>query len=201
MTEQGRAMMASTKQLSLGQGIRLNRHLLQYSLIAGYLVAIIAANLLVVWLGPAISIVNAFLFIGLDLTTRDYLHEQWQGRQLWLKMLALIAAGSLLSWFLNRNAGPIALASFVAFAGAGIADTLIYWRLGSKSRFMKINGSNVASSGVDSLLFPALAFGWPLMWGIVAGQFIAKVGGGFVWSIVITKLLTRPSNKSMHGNY
>ena len=39
-----------------------------------YLVAIIAANLLVAKFGPAISIVNAFLFIGLDLTARDKLH-------------------------------------------------------------------------------------------------------------------------------
>jgi hypothetical protein len=79
--------------------------------------AIIAANLLVVWLGPAISIINAFIFIGLDLTARDHLHEQWRHRHLWPKMLLLIATGSLLSWFLNRNAGSIALASFVAFAG------------------------------------------------------------------------------------
>lgn len=155
-------------------------------LVALYLVAIVAANLLVAQFGPSISILNAFLFIGLDLTTRDVLHEKWQSN-LWLKMLALIAAGSLLSWFLNRNAGPIALASFVAFAGAGIADTVVYQLLGDKSRLIKINGSNVVSAGVDSLLFPALAFGWSLMWGIVLGQFVAKTVGGFLWSLVISR--------------
>jgi hypothetical protein len=51
-------------------------------LIIGYLAAIMAANLLVVQFGPSIAIVSAFLFIGLDLTTRDYLHEAWRGR--WL---------------------------------------------------------------------------------------------------------------------
>jgi hypothetical protein len=159
-------------------------------LIALYLSAIIAANLLVAQFGPAVSIINAFLFIGLDLTTRDALHERWRGRQLWPKMLGLIAAGSLLSWFFNRNAGPIALASFVAFAGAGVADTLVYWILGDKSRFIKINGSNVVSSAVDSLLFPLIAFGWPLLWWVVIGQFAAKVGGGFVWSLILRKIKT-----------
>lgn len=106
-------------------------------------------------------------------------------------MLALIAAGSLLSWFLNRNAGPIALASFVAFAGAGVADTIMYWLLGERSRLLRINGSNVVSAAVDSLLFPALAFGFPLLWGVMLGQFVAKVGGGFVWSIVLQLFFRR----------
>lgn len=168
-------------------------------LIALYLAAIVAANLIVVQFGPSASVVTAFLFIGLDLTARDGLHEKWNGKHLWWKMLLLIGTGSLLSWFLNRNAGPIALASFLAFAGAGIADTVIYSLLGDKTRFIKINGSNVVSSAVDSFLFPVLAFGWPPLWGIVAGQFIAKVGGGFVWSIILTKLITRPYNKALHG--
>lgn len=156
-------------------------------LIALYLTAIIAANLLVAQFGPSVSILNAFLFIGLDLTARDGLHERWHGKQLWWKMVLLIGAGSLLSWLLNRNAGPIALASFVAFAGAGVADTLVYWLLGDKARLVKMNGSNVVSAAVDSFLFPVLAFGLPILWPIVAGQFIAKVLGGFVWSVILTR--------------
>lgn len=148
-----------------------------------YLAAIVAANLLVVRFGPSVAIANAFLFIGLDLTVRDRLHEAWQGRQLWGKMLLLIGTGSALSWFLNREAAAIALASFVAFSGAGVADTVVYQLLGKRSRLLKINGSNVVSAGVDSILFPLLAFGWPLLWGVMIGQFIAKVGGGFVWSL------------------
>lgn len=154
-------------------------------LILLYLAAIITANLLVVQFGPSISIVNAFLFIGLDLTARDALHEKWQGRQLWPKMFVLIAVGSLLSWFLNRNAGPIALASFVAFAGAGLADTVVYWLLGEKGRLIKINGSNVVSATVDSLIFGLwLAFPW---W-VIAGQIIAKVLGGGLWSFILVKI-------------
>jgi uncharacterized PurR-regulated membrane protein YhhQ (DUF165 family) len=157
-------------------------------LITGYLVAIIAANLLVARFGPAIAILNAFLFIGLDLTTRDYLHEAWKGKRLWLKMGVLIATGSLLSWFLNRDAGQIALASFVAFAGAGMADTLIYWLLGDRSRTIKINGSNVVSSAVDSILFLTIAFGFPLLWGIMLGQITAKIIGGFIWSLILRRI-------------
>lgn len=161
-------------------------------LIALYLIAIVIANLSVAQFGPSVAIVNAFLFIGLDLTTRDYLHDRWQGRGLWLKMLALIAAGSLLSYALNVNAGPIALASFVAFAGAGAADTLMYWLLGDRAKLVKVNGSNVVSAAVDSLIFPILAFGFPILWWIVLGQFAAKVAGGFIWSLVLSRLSNRP---------
>lgn len=154
-------------------------------LIVMYLVAIIAANLLVAHFGPSVAIVNAFLFIGLDLSTRDRLHEAWTGRSLWLKMLALIGTGSILSYALNVNAGPIALASFIAFAAAGLADTLIYWALGDRAKLVKVNGSNIISAAVDSLIFPALAFGFPLLWWIVLGQFVAKVAGGWVWSLVL----------------
>ena len=152
-----------------------------------YLTAIIAANLLVSRFGPAVAVINAFLFIGLDLTARDHLHEAWKGRGLVWKMVVLIGTGSLLSWFLNRDAGQIALASFVAFACAGIADAVVYHLLGERARLLKINGSNVVSAAVDSVIFPALAFGFPLMWGIMLGQFVAKVVGGFVWSLVLRR--------------
>lgn len=156
-------------------------------LIALYLSAIIAANLLVAQFGPSITILNAFVFIALDLTTRDALHEQWDGKHLWRNMALLISAGSLLSALLNVNAMPIAIASFVAFAGAGIADTLVYQALGERSRLVRMNGSNLVSAAVDSLIFPILAFGFPPLWGIVAGQFTAKVLGGVVWSWVLTR--------------
>jgi hypothetical protein len=148
-----------------------------------YLVAIILANLTVTAWGPNMAIVNAFLFIGLDLTARDRLHDAWRGNNLIPKMAALIAAGSVLSWLLNRNAGQIALASFVAFAAAATVDAIVYHLLGKYPRWLRINGSNVPSAFVDSLVFPTLAFGG-LMPAIVLGQFIAKTLGGFVWSLV-----------------
>ena len=149
-----------------------------------YLAAIIAANLTTAWIGPAITPVNAFLFIGLDLTSRDNLHDTWNGRGLWPKMAALIATGSLISWLVNRNAGQIAIASFAAFALAGVADAIIYHLLRDRVRLVRVNGSNVVSAAVDSLVFPTLAFGGflPL---VTLGQFSAKVAGGFVWSFIL----------------
>lgn len=133
------------------------------------------------------SVINAFLFIGLDLTSRDHLHEAWHRRGLVWKMALLIGTGSLLSWLLNRNAGQIALASFVAFACAGVTDTLVYHLLGVHAKALKVNGSNVASAAVDSFIFPALAFGFPLLWPIMFGQFAAKVGGGFAWFWILSR--------------
>lgn len=149
-----------------------------------YLGAIVLANLGVATFGPSVTIINAFLFIGLDLTARDKLHDAWHGRGLLLKMAALIAVGSGLSWLLNRNAGTIALASFVAFAAAASVDALVYQLLRRYPRWLRINGSNIPSAAVDSLIFPTLAFG-SFLWPIVLGQFLAKVGGGFVWSLIL----------------
>lgn len=156
------------------------------TLTAAYLAAIVAANLTVAWWGPAWSIVNAFLFIGLDLTSRDRLHDAWHGKGLRWKMTLLVASGSTLSYLLNQSAGRIALASFVAFAAAGIVDVLIYeWALRrGTSRMRRINESNVGAAAVDSLLFPTIAFGG-LMPLVTLGQFTAKVAGGFMWAWIL----------------
>jgi hypothetical protein len=150
-------------------------------IVAVYLAAVVAANLTVAAFGPTWSIVNAFLFIGLDLTSRDRLHEAWSGRNLAARMALLIAAGGAISYLLNRDAASIAIASTVAFVAAAIVDSVVYAALRSRSRFVRINGSNVAAAAVDSILFPTIAFGsfLPL---IVVGQFAAKVLGGLVWS-------------------
>lgn len=139
-----------------------------------------------IW-GPSVSVLNAFLFIGLDLTARDKLHDSWRGRRLLPKMAILIAAGSVLSYILNRDAGQIALASFVAFAAAALVDTITYHLLRERARIVRMNGSNIPAAAVDSVVFPALAFGFPLLFGIMAAQFIAKVTGGFLWSLLITR--------------
>lgn len=148
-----------------------------------YLVAIVLANLSVAWFGKAATIVNALLFIGLDLVARDSLHEAWNGRGLVWKMGLLIATGSMLSWLLNRNAGMIAVASFVAFALAAVTDALVYAaaRRRGWTWLQRSNGSNVASAAVDSLVFPWIAFGGfqPV---VTVLQFAAKVIGGAAWA-------------------
>ena len=60
-----------------------------------YIAALVIANLLVAWIGPWFSPINAFVLIGLDLSLRDKLHEQWENDRLLLKMGGLIALSGL----------------------------------------------------------------------------------------------------------
>lgn len=151
-----------------------------------YLGAIVAANLSVATFGPSAIIVNAFLFIGLDLTCRDKLHDLWKNDHLITKMGALILAGSLLSWLVDRDAGRIALASAIAFGLAAVTDALLYSTMHRWSWLKRSNGSNVGSALVDSIAFPTIAFG-SFMPAIIAGQFVAKITGGFVWSLILNR--------------
>lgn len=153
-------------------------------IVLAYLAANILANLSVTYFGPVSTPINAFLLIAFDLVARDKLHESWKHRYLWPKMLLLIGTGALLSWFLNRGAGQIATASFIAFLLTGITDTIVYQILKNHARFLKVNGSNVVSAAVDSIAFPTLAFGSFIPW-VILGQFSAKVLGGFIWSLIL----------------
>jgi queuosine precursor transporter len=163
-----------------------------------YLLAIVAANLLTARYGPVMSVFNAFMFIGLDLTCRDALHEEWSGAGLWPKMGALLAAGGLLSWLLNRDAGAIAAASMLAFSVAGLLDAFVYQRLHKRGLLLRVNGSNVVGAAADSFLFPLVAFGG-LLWPVVVGQFLAKMAGGFVWSLVLVLVTTLPGRPTGSG--
>ena len=153
-----------------------------------YIAVLVAANLLVAWLGPWFSPINAFFLIGLDLSLRDKLHDAWQGRQLALKMGGLVVAAGLVSYLLNPATGKIAMASIIAFVCATTVDAVTYQLLRKRSWIQRTNGSNMAGAATDSLLFPTIAFGG-LLPHIVAMQFLAKVAGGAVWSV----LLNRPN--------
>lgn len=157
----------------------------QYLLITMYLTAIIIANLSVAYFGTNAVLPVGFLLIGLDLTTRDYLHEMWR-KYLWIKMVLLISVGSILSWLLNKDAGQVALASFIAFLSAGVVDTLVYHILGKRTFLVRVNGSNIFSSFADSSIFLTIAFG-PFMPVLVFAQFGAKVCGGFMWSLLLKR--------------
>ena len=158
--------------------------------VAIYLVAIVLANLTLLWFGPQASIINAFILIGLDLSLRDKLHDQWHGKNLWLKMLALICGGSAITVALNWDALPIAIASATAFLAAGIGDAILYARLRKYRFLIRSNGSNVAGSALDSVIFPTMAFG-VFMPEIILGQFVAKVAGGAIWSFILQRTFRR----------
>jgi len=151
-----------------------------FALIA-YAVAMTLANLLVATFGPAISPINAFFLIGLDLTLRDWLHvrlKTWQ-------MGCLIVGTGGLTYLLNPASGMIAVASAVSFLVASVVDWAVFVKA-TGSWIKRANVSNTAGAAVDSLLFPTIAFGI-LMPEIIALQFIAKVSGGAVWSFLLQK--------------
>lgn len=145
-----------------------------------WLLAIVGANLSIGHFGPEVSIINSCLLIGLGLTTRDHLHNKWDGKHLKLRMGLLIATGGLLSWLTQPAAGKIALASIIAFAISEVVDAVVYHKTRS------INKSNAVSAFIDSVLFPTIAFGgFPVL--IILGQWVAKVGGGAVWAFILRK--------------
>ena len=142
-----------------------------------YIAAICAANFSVHLFGPVATPFNAFLLIGLDFVIRDKLHERIGVRKI---MLLIIIAGAI-SYAINPATDMIAIASVSAFALAALTDATVYQSLIRKPWLVKSNGSNIASSAVDSVVFPLIAFGAFIPW-VVAGQFVAKVFGGAVWS-------------------
>lgn len=148
-----------------------------------YVLAICAANFSVHVFGPLVTPLNAFLFIGLDFVIRDKLHE----RIGIMRMFCLIVVAGVISFAVNPATDMIAIASVVAFALAATADATVYQALIKKPWLVKSNGSNIASSAVDSVVFPLIAFGAFLPW-VVVGQFIAKVLGGAVWSWLLRKV-------------
>jgi hypothetical protein len=151
-----------------------------------YIGALVCANLLVAMIGPWFSVINSFVLIGLDLTLRDKFHDHWQGKGLVFKMGGLIACAGAISYLLNPASGQIAVASVLAFTLSMIADTVVYQVLKDEKWTIKSNTSNVAGSLVDSVVFPTIAFGG-LMVEIVFMQFVAKILGGFVWTLFLKK--------------
>lgn len=156
----------------------------QAALVAVYLAAIVAANWSVDHWGPRAAIYNAFLLIALDLVTRDRLHDMWAGRMLWPRLAALVATGSLLSWWLSVD-GRIALASGVAFAVGATLDAIAYQAARRLPWFERSNVSNIFGAAGDSVAFQWIAFGWS--WPIIFAQFCAKVAGGVVWALVLKR--------------
>lgn len=148
-----------------------------------YVLAICAANFSVHIFGPLITPLNAFLFIGLDFVVRDKLHERIGIK----KILILIIIAGAISYAVNPATDMIAIASVAAFSAAALTDASVYQILIKRNWLVKSNASNVASSAVDSVVFPLIAFGafMPL---VVAGQFLAKVFGGAIWSWILKEV-------------
>lgn len=151
-----------------------------------YIAAVVAANLSVAHFGLAVVALNAFFLIGLDLSLRDRLHERWQDRDVFSRMVLLLLAAGAISYALNPASGRIAAASVAAFVLSGAADTFIYQRLRARGFLIRANGSNLVGAVVDSVVFPALAFGG-LDTVIVLQMALAKFLGGAVWAFLLSR--------------
>jgi len=147
--------------------------------IFAYAFSMTAANLSVAAFGPLVTPLNAFLFIGLDLVLRDWLHVRLRFYQ----MAGLIFVSGLLTYLLNPATEIIAIASTTAFTLAALSDWAIFSRLKGSWPF-RVNASNVGGAAVDSIVFPAIAFG-AFLPHIIIVQFLAKVFGGFLWSLIL----------------
>ena len=161
-------------------------------LVGIYLSAIVAANLTLAEWGaehPEVALYNAFLFIVLDLTCRDSLHDLWR-RRLVQNLGLLIVSGSALSYILGLwlgsgpHVGRIAIASCIAFAAAALVDSIVYHLLRWRPWLERVNQSNIFGAATDSFVFVSL---WPFgfNFALAFSLFAAKVAGGVVWSFLL----------------
>lgn len=151
-----------------------------------YLAAAVAANLAATIGGPIASVVSAGSLIGFTITARDTLHDRWSGSFLRLRMGALILTGGAMAIALSLSALRIAIASCIAFVLSESIDWLTFSRLANRPWLVRSNGSNAASSLVDSMVFPTLAFG-AIMPEIIAAHIAAKWLGGLAWTLALNR--------------
>ena len=154
-------------------------------IIAVYILSVVLANLSASHFGIWVTPINAFLLIGLEITVRDLLHERLNH----LQLIGVVLVAGVASYVLNADTQNIALASFLAVVVSCFVDYFVFKRT-KGSWLKKSNTSNVFSSATDSLIFPTVAFG-SFNLGVVLLQFILKLSGGFLWSLLINKLKTK----------
>ena len=154
-------------------------------IIAVYILSVVLANLSASHFGIWVTPINAFLLIGLEITVRDLLHERLNH----LQIISVVLVAGVASYMLNADTQNIALASFLAVVVSCFVDYFVF-KYTKGSWLKKSNTSNVFSSATDSLIFPTVAFG-SFNLGVVLLQFVLKLSGGFIWSLLINKLKTK----------
>lgn len=167
-------------------------HRVPTAVLVGLMLASIAVANLLTASDPSWVYVNAFVLIGLDLTTRDVLDDRW-GRRRPLYLGLLVLAGASIAYVANDDAQRVAVASAVAFGAAFLTDSLVYARVRSRPWIERANISNMPSAAVDSIVFPLLAFPGPLDWKVVVGLAGAKIGGGAMWSLLLQNVRSEPA--------
>lgn len=165
-----------------------------------YLVAFIFANFIVLWFGSTGLIFTAIFLIPFDFVLRCLFHETWKGKELILKLGLLVAASSLITYLINKEAQNIALGSMGGFIIAQIMAGIFYQLFIKQSFFIKVNGSDFVGIIFDSIFFQLIAFSF-IDWRITLSQTILKIGGGLVWYwIIFSKLKLHESKFLFNKN-
>jgi uncharacterized PurR-regulated membrane protein YhhQ (DUF165 family) len=154
-------------------------------LVFAFLAAIVVANVAVATYGQAALVVTAWILIPFDMVTRDLLHERWRGRSLHARMFALVCAGALITAAVSSP--QVALASVCAFSAAMLTNGVVYEAVADRTgRFARMNISNFFASGVDSIIFPIVAFAMVNPW-LSAAQAASKFLGGLIWTTIVLR--------------
>lgn len=153
--------------------------------ITSYFAAIVAANLIVTFLGRPGLFITATLLIPFDLFARDVLHVRWHGRLLRTRMFCLVFGGSLLSFIFNSKTLRVALASFLAFGLAGLIDFFFFQVFFDKGPRTRMHISNIFSSLADSSIFVSIVFGF--LPGVIAFQWLLKFCGSAFWTEIYAR--------------
>lgn len=155
-------------------------------LVGLYLAMAVCANGLVGYFGPVILPFTALAMIPFELTVRDVLHERWHGS--FVKLSALVVAGSAVSWMVAPLAVCVASAS--GFFLSGLSDWLVYLSMQGQPKNRKMIGSNSVSAIVDSMAFQLIAFG-VISLDILVWQCGLKIAGGVICVALLGWVLSR----------
>ena len=154
-----------------------------------FVASMAAANLLVAWLGPWFSPVNAFFLVGLSMVARDRLHDRWRELGTWHfygRMMGVISVAGFAAWVVNPAAGRIAVASATALVASALAETLVFDRLADRPWLVRSNGSNLPGSLVDTVVFTSVAFGISsTTLAVMVVQAGTKLAGGALFSLLL----------------
>lgn len=166
------------------------RHRSHFLLIGLFLAAIAGANLITASYGPTASIYTALVLVAFDLVLRDAIHDRTTGAERIVVMAILCVFGGLISYAINADAGPIAVASAAALSAAIVVDALVYHLVRHEPWFERVNLSNVPAALVDSIVFVAIAFPG-MLWGIALTQAAMKIAGGVVFAAILARTIRK----------
>ena len=145
-----------------------------------YILTVVFANISVAF-APWMVYVNALVFIGLDLTLKDY----FQVRLPPYALVLIVLTGSIITFLINVQFLPIAIASTAAFSVAFTIDFIVFHLL-RKHVWYRVLLSNAFGSFADSFVFIFLA-PFPFSWTMVLLTAALKIIGGSISAYILIK--------------